>query len=96
MTVWRHVGDVLTFGLMDTRYFLVHLLRLVVRWRTRFGLLVFPVGVETIMSEIDIFVSSTGVITLDHMRKFNDITLVGNTEHFDNEIDFAGSTLFFA
>ena len=43
------------------------------------------------MSEIDIFVSSTGVITFDHMRKLNDITLVGNTEHFDNEIDFAGS-----
>ena len=45
------------------------------------------------MSEIDIFVSSTGVITLDHMRKLNDVTLVGNTEHFDNEIDFAGSEL---
>ena len=49
------------------------------------------VRVETVMSEIDIFVSSTGVITLDHMKKLNEITLVGNTGHFDNEIDFAGS-----
>ena len=49
------------------------------------------VQVETVMSEIDIFVSPTGIITLDHMRKLNDITLVGNTGHFDNEIDFAGS-----
>ena len=56
--------------------------------------LVFPVGVETVMSEIDVFVSSTGVITLDHMRKLNDITLVGNTEHFDNEIDLVGSEDF--
>ena len=29
------------------------------------------------MSEIDIFVSPTGVVTLDHMRKLNDIALVG-------------------
>ena len=49
------------------------------------------VRVETVMSEIDIFVSSTGVITLDHMKKLNEITVVGNTGHFDNEIDFAGS-----
>ena len=32
--VWRHVADVLTFGFMDTRYFLVHLHRLVVRWHS--------------------------------------------------------------
>ena len=43
------------------------------------------------MSEIDIFVSPTGIITLDHMKKLNEITLVGNTGHFDNEIDVAGS-----
>ena len=49
------------------------------------------VQVETVMSEIDIFVSPTGIITLDHMKKLNEITLVGNTGHFDNEIDFAGS-----
>ena len=41
------------------------------------------VRVETVMSEIDIFVSSTGVITLDHMKKLNEIKLVGNTGHFD-------------
>ena len=43
------------------------------------------------VSEIVFFVSSRGVITLDHMKKLNEITLVGNTGHFDNEIDFAGS-----
>ena len=43
------------------------------------------------VSEIVFFVSSAGVITLDHMKKLNEITLVGNTGHFDNEIDFAGS-----
>ena len=32
VTVWRHVADVLAFGLMDTRCFQVHLHRLVVRW----------------------------------------------------------------
>ena len=54
---------------------------------------VFPVGVqvETVISEIVFFVSSTCVITLVHMKKLNEITLVGNTGHFDNEFDFAGS-----
>ena len=37
-----------------------------------------------VMSEIDIFVSSTGIITLDHMKNN---TFVGNTGHFDNEND---------
>ena len=41
------------------------------------------------MSEIDIFVSPTGVITVDHMKKLKHIAFVGNTGHFDNEIDFA-------
>ena len=54
---------------------------------------VFPVGVqvETVMSEIVFFVSSMGLITLVHMKKLNEITLVGNTGHCDNEFDFAGS-----
>ena len=34
------------------------------------------------VSEIVFFVSSTGVVTLDHMKKLNEITLVGNTGHF--------------
>ena len=35
------------------------------------------VQVETVMSEIDIFVSSTGIITLDHIKKFRNSTFVG-------------------
>ena len=42
------------------------------------------------MSEIDIFVSPTGISNLD-MKKLNEITLVGNTGRFDYEIDFACS-----
>ncbi len=37
----------------------------------------------------DIFVSATGnrdVITIDHMRAMNDMAIVGNIGHFDNEI----------
>ena len=51
------------------------------------------VQVETTVSEIDIFVSPTSIITLDHMDKLKNNTLVGNTKvgHFDNEIDLAGS-----
>ena len=48
------------------------------------------VQVETVMSEIDIFVSPTSIITLD-IKKLNDTTLVGNTGDIDNEIDFACS-----
>ena len=48
------------------------------------------VQVEIVMSEIDIFVSSMSAITLDHMKKLKNNTLVGNTGHFDNEIDLAG------
>ena len=36
-------------------------------------------------SEIDIFVSSTSVITLDHMKKLKNNAFVRNTGHFDNE-----------
>ena len=48
------------------------------------------VQIETV-SEIDIFVSSKSTITLDHMKKLKNNTFVGNTRHFDNEIDLAGS-----
>ena len=43
------------------------------------------------MSEIDIFISSTSFITLDHKKLLKNSTFVGNTRHFDNEVDFAGS-----
>ncbi len=39
--------------------------------------------------DADIIVTTTGnkdVITLDHMRKFKDMAIVGNIGHFDNEI----------
>ena len=52
------------------------------------------VAIETIMSEIDIVVSSTGncnISTLDHLKKLKNNAFVGNTGHFDNEIDLAGS-----
>jgi len=48
---------------------------------------------ESVVSEIDIFVSSTGnfdIITLDHMKKMKNNAIVGNIGHFDNEIDMAG------
>ena len=45
------------------------------------------------MSEIDIFVSPTCTIILDHMKKLMHNTFVGNTGHFDNEIDFAAQSL---
>ena len=50
--------------------------------------------VEIVMSEFDIFVSSMGIITLDHMKSLKNITLDGNTGHFDEEIDLAGSEGF--
>ena len=40
------------------------------------------------MSEIDIFVSSTSIVTLDHMNKLKNIAFVGNACHFDVEINF--------
>ena len=43
------------------------------------------------MSEIDIFVSPTGIITVDHMEKLKYNKYVGNTGHFDNEVDLACS-----
>ena len=52
------------------------------------------VQVEIVMSEIDIFVSSMSIATLDHMKSLMNITLDGNTGHFDEEIDLAGSKGF--
>ena len=52
------------------------------------------VQVETTVSEIAIFVSSTSnfnIIALEHMKKLKNNTFVGNTRHFDNEIDSASS-----
>ena len=49
------------------------------------------VQVETTVSEIAIFVSSTSIVTLVHMKKLKNNTFVGNTRHFDNEIDSASS-----
>jgi adenosylhomocysteinase len=48
---------------------------------------------EDVVSEIDIFVSTTGnfnIITLEHMKKMKNNAIVGNIGHFDNEIDMAG------
>merc|ERR1712013_680301 len=49
--------------------------------------------IESVVSEIDIFVSATGnfdIITLAHMKKMKNNAIVGNIGHFDNEIDMAG------
>merc|ERR1712157_625342 len=51
------------------------------------------VTMEQVVSEIDIFVSTTGnfnIITLEHMKKMKNNAIVGNIGHFDNEIDMAG------
>ena len=55
-----------------------------------------PTGVHSsapgVMSEIDTFVSPMGnfnIITLDHLLKNN--AIAGNTKHFDDEMDLAGS-----
>merc|ERR1719263_842431 len=48
---------------------------------------------ESVVSEIDIFVSATGnynIIRLEHMLKMKNNAIVGNIGHFDNEIDMAG------
>merc|ERR1712151_1048821 len=45
---------------------------------------------ETVVGEIDIFVSTTGnkdIITLEHMKKMKNNAIVGNIGHFDNEIE---------
>ena len=46
------------------------------------------------MSEIDVFVSSTGnfnISALNHFKKLKNNEFVGNTGHFDDEINLAGS-----
>ena len=51
------------------------------------------VRLEDVVSEADIFVTSTGnrdVIRLEQMRKMKNNAIVCNIGHFDNEIDMAG------
>jgi len=51
------------------------------------------VTMEDVVSEIDIFTSTTGnfnIITIEHMKKMKNNAIVGNIGHFDNEIDMAG------
>merc|ERR1712137_673680 len=51
------------------------------------------VTMESVVNEIDIFVSTTGnfnIITVEHMKKMKNNAIVGNIGHFDNEIDMAG------
>merc|ERR1711901_13021 len=51
------------------------------------------VSIDSVVGEIDIFVSTTGnfnIITLEHMKKMKNNAIVGNIGHFDNEIDMAG------
>merc|ERR1719321_512202 len=48
---------------------------------------------ESVVGEIDIFVTTTGnfnIIKLDDMKKMKNNAIVGNIGHFDNEIDMAG------
>ena len=45
------------------------------------------VAIETVMSELDIFVSSTGIITSECMKKLKNNALIGHTSTFDKEID---------
>merc|ERR1712165_234974 len=48
------------------------------------------VKMETVVGEIDIFVSTTGnkdIIPLDSMKKMKNNAIVGNIGHFDNEIE---------
>merc|ERR1712202_128226 len=45
---------------------------------------------ESVVGEVDIFVSSTGnfkIITLEHMKCMKNNAIVGNIGHFDNEIE---------
>jgi len=46
--------------------------------------------IESVVSEIDIFVTATGnynIIKVEHFLKMKDHAIVGNIGHFDNEID---------
>ena len=49
--------------------------------------------VEDVIDKADIFITATGnfnVITAEHMSRMKDKAIVGNIDHFDNEIDMAG------
>ena len=51
------------------------------------------VATETVVSEIDIFASSTSnfnIVSLDRTKKDKYNPIVGNIGHFDNEIDLIG------
>jgi adenosylhomocysteinase len=51
------------------------------------------VRIEDVISEIDIFVTTTGnkdIIMTEHMAKMKNNAIVGNIGHFDNEIDMNG------
>ncbi len=50
------------------------------------------VTLEDAAPTADIIITTTGnkdVVTIDHMRKFKDMAIVGNIGHFDNEIQVA-------
>ncbi len=50
------------------------------------------VTLEDASPHADIVITATGnrdVVTIDHMRKFKDMAIVGNIGHFDNEIQVA-------
>jgi len=49
--------------------------------------------IESVVSEIDIFVSATGnkdIIRVEHMERMKNNCIVSNIGHFDNEIDMHG------
>merc|ERR1712176_607346 len=49
-------------------------------------------ALESVVGEIDIFVSTTGnfkIIRLEHMKAMKNNAIVGNIGHFDNEIEMA-------
>merc|ERR1712183_1001615 len=50
------------------------------------------VALETVVGEVDIFVTTTGnfnIIRMEHMKKMKNNAIVCNIGHFDNEIDMA-------
>ncbi len=51
------------------------------------------VTLEAAASYADVIITATGnvdVVTIEHMRRFKDMAIVGNIGHFDNEIQVAG------
>jgi len=51
------------------------------------------VKLDTIVSQIDIFVTATGnkdIIMASHMQKMKNNAIICNIGHFDNEIDMLG------